>query len=107
MTKSEFIAAVNANGGPDLVLNVILDNSMFVRYLDDEHMLNLDEDLVTFDGVDYIKNYTVVEDNRPEKRKHVKHVITTLHPMECVQGIQFISSKDERKYLDKSQIYEV
>ena len=107
MTKNEFIAAVNANGGPDCVLNVILDNSMFVRYIDDKHILNLDEDIVTIGGRDYIKNYTVVEDNRPAKRKHVKHVITTLHPMECIQGIQFISSKDERNYLDKSQMYEV
>ena len=107
LTKSEFINAVNANGGPECVLNVILDNSMFVRYIDDEHILNLESDLVTIGGVDYIKNYTVVEDNRPAKRKHVTHTITTLHPMECVQGIQFISSKDERNYLDKSQMYEV
>lgn len=107
MTKIEFVSAVNANGGPECVLNVILDNSMFVRYLDDEHILNLDEDLVTIDGVDYIKNYTTVEDSRPEKRRHVRHTITTLHPMECVQGIQFIDSKDERPYLDKSQMYEL
>ena len=107
MTKNEFISAVNANGGPECVLTVILDNSMFVKYLDDEHVLNLEEDLVTIDGVDYIKNYTVVDDRLPEKRRNNKHTITTLHPMNCIQGIQFVASKDERTSLDRTNLYQL
>lgn len=107
MTKNQFIALVNANGGPECVLNVILDNAMFVRCIDNDHIINLEEDLVVIDGAEYIKNYTTIQDKRPEKRLHTKHVITTFHPMECIQGIQFISSKDEREQLDKSQMYEL
>lgn len=107
MTKNEFISAVSANGGPGCVLNVICDNQMIIRYLDDEHALNLDKDLVTINGVDYIKNHTFVEDSRPEKRCKFKHKITTLHPMEIIQGIQFVDTPDDKQYLDKSQLYEL
>lgn len=107
MTKSEFTSLVNANGGPGCVLNVILDNSMIVRYLDDDHILNLNEDVVTIGGVDYIKNYTLISDNRPDKRPNVVHPIVTYHPMEIIQGVQFIKSNDERKYLARKNMFDL
>ena len=107
MTKQEFIALVNNVGGPEVILNVILDNSMIVRFIDDDHILNLEEDIVTIGGVDYIKNYTFIEDNRPEKCSTVKHQVVTYHPMEIIQGVQVIGSKEERKFLDRSMMFDV
>lgn len=107
MTKSEFISLVEANGGPECVLNVILDNSMIVRFIDDDHILNLDEDIKTIGGVDYILNYTTIEDSRLERRNSTKHEITTYHPMEVIQGVQFIQSANERKYLSKDAMFDI
>lgn len=107
MTKQEFIATVNANGGPECVLTIVLDNSMFIKYLDDKHILNLTKDLVTINGVDYVKNYTMVDDKRPEKRVRGQHRITTLHPMECIQGIQFVDTPEERTQLDRTNLYQL
>lgn len=106
MTKQEFTALVNANGGPECVWCVICDNSMIVRYFDDDHILDLDNDIVTIGGVDYIKNYTLIQDRRPEKRVTTSHEIVTFHPMEIIQGVQFISSASERPFLDKSETYD-
>lgn len=107
MTKNQFISLVNNVGGPECILNVILDNSMIVRFIDDEHILNLDEDIVTIDGVDYIKNYTTIEDNRAHMSPRVKHNITTYHPLEIVQGVQVLESADERRYLDRSMMFDL
>lgn len=107
MTKNNFIELVNANGGPGCVLNVILDNSMIIRYIDNDHILDLTKDVVTIGGVDYIKNYTYIEDRRVEKRNTVDHLITTFHPMEIIQGIQFIGNKSERKHLDRTTMFDI
>lgn len=107
MTKTEFVDLVNANGGPECVLTVICDNEVMIRYIDNEHILNLDADIVTIGGVDYIKHYSKIEDKRPEKRPTTKHVITTYHPMEIVQGVAFIQSAEERQFLDRSVMFDV
>lgn len=107
MTKNEFISLVEANGGAECVLNVILDNSMIVRFIDNEHILSLTEDIVTIGGVDYIINRTYIEDNRVEKRNRVQHEVTTYHPMEIIQGVQFIQSADERSYLSRDMMFDV
>lgn len=107
MTKAEFVSLVNAVGGPEHILNVICDNSMIVRFYDDNHILDLDEDLVTIDGVDYIKNYTEAEDSRPHKRSEIVHKITTYHPMEIIQGVQVLDDPKERQFLDMSVMFDL
>lgn len=106
MSKENFIALVNALGGPECIVTIVLDNSMIIRYFDKDHTLDLDKDVKTIGGVDYIIEHTFVEDNRPEKRPLVKHEISSYHPMECIQCVNAVETEDDRLHLDKISVYD-
>ena len=107
MTKTEFISLVNESGGPECVLAIILETAWTqIYYLDNEHTLDLDNDITTKGGVDYLKHYTTVYDARPEMRPLKEHKITTYHPIDSIQAVQFVESAEEKRHLDRSEMFD-
>ena len=103
MTASELKSMINEMGGYDNVFSFIFDNQMCIYFSSEDPLL--EEDITTLGGVDVFKHKAPI---RSKSKKRYDNIMVNVHPLECLQGIQFAESalkRDDVDFTEKSDLH--
>ena len=99
MTADQLKAVINANGGPECVLALVFDNSIVIQYSDDD--IFQIGNIKTVGGLDIYEHHGTI---RSESTKKLDLKVTNIHPLECLQAIQFVETPQKRKDADFTEL---
>lgn len=99
MTSQELKSLCTEMGGYDHVLLLVFDNAITITFGPTQ---KFSEDMiVTVGGVDYIKHSDTA---RGKASKCYTTPIINMHPLECLQAVQFVTKPDDLGDVDITEL---